>query len=387
MPSKIDHNLIPPVIRDSVDPDILNRAQSIEWSINRDTGEDEHGFLDGSAEDYLSSQNLLPKSHGAAHFGQSPICGGGQARKSRKMVEWSDTISGRDSGLEASPASPALRNSSAGRVDLSPLDESAALVESFGADRAPNTTGSMKRHPQGLHPYPIYKVNQDQLQGDVFFEVAPRAAPGERTVHYEKASRVLNQEEMDALGLDPSVFGPNSRTTMDEQEEETIETSVLKGGARELNAIYNSMRNDAGDYFERQRARSLSPAGGRPSEEYSSEQKKTILFGSVDEINNQDQEYYPYRDAHQGKVSAVEVLLLFSRRCSCLCSSKLANNPFRLAAPPLAASWRQRIRHLGKQVRRQAPVEALQRPVGSRRRTQEACGTEVREVHGREDQM
>ena len=306
MPSKIDQSLIPPVIRESVDPEILNRAQSIEWSINRDTGEDEHGFLDGSAEDYLSSQNLLPKSHGAAHLSDpSPV------RKSRKMVEWSDTVSGRDSGFEATPISPSLGRqtnsssviSSASQqrdlVDLSPLEDSTL---DFAASNRTSSAGPMKRHPQGLSPFPIYKVNQEQLQGDVFFEVAPRAKPGERTVHYEKATRILNEEEMNAMGLDPKVFGPNSRTTMDEQEEEMIETQVLKGGARELEDLYNSMRNEAGEYFERQRARSVSPVGNR-LESHSSEQRKTIVFGSVDEISNREQEFYPYRDAHQGKVS------------------------------------------------------------------------------------
>lgn len=313
MPSKIDQNLIPPVIRQSVDPDILNRAQSIEWTINRDTGEDEHGFLDGSHEDYLTSQNLMPKSHGAVHYGTN-VSVSPANRKSRKMVEWYDSVSGRDSGYEQTPTSPSLGakqqmrsvSSLSGaneRVDLSPLDDSNL---DFSASNKTNATGQMKRHPQGVYPFPIYKVNQEQLQGDVFFEVAPRAKPGERTVHYEKSTRVLNEEELNALGLDPKVFSPNSRTTMDEQEEETVETSVFKGGARELEDIYNSMRTDASDYFDRQRARSVSPVGNRnPIESESSEQKKTIIFGSVDEINTREQEFYPYRDAHQGKVKYI----------------------------------------------------------------------------------
>lgn len=301
MPSKIDQNLLPPVIRESVDPDILARAQSIEWSINRDTGEDEHGYLDGSGEDYLSPKRApLPP---------------GQQRKSRK-IEWFDNNSaGRDSGFDHTPISPSLgdhetisrRNGSLRsvsslsnqRVDLSPLDDT---LGEFAAAGTTKNTGSMKRHPQGQYPFPIYKVNQEQLEGDVVFEVAPRAKPGERTVHYEKSSRVVNEEDIDALGLDPKLFGPNSRTTMDEQEEELIETSVLKGGRRELEDLYQSMRTDAGDYFDRQRARSASPVGNRnPIESESSEHKKTVIFGSVDEINR-EQEFYPYRDAHQGKV-------------------------------------------------------------------------------------
>jgi hypothetical protein len=127
---------------------------------------------------------------------------------------------------------------------------------------------------------------------------------------------VLNEQEMDALGLDPKVFAPNSETTVDEQEAETIETQVLRGGTRELESIYNTMRSDAGDYFDRQRARSLSPSGNRrPVDADSSSQRKTIVFGSMDEIEQHAQEYYPYRDAHQGKVSV--------RVCACLAISLL----------------------------------------------------------------
>lgn len=222
MPSKIDHNLIPPVIREAVDPDILARAQSIEWSINRDTGEDEHGFLDGSNEDYLSSQNLLKKSH---HLQQpsSPSAPGGNKRK---MVEWLDqSVSGRDSGFEHTPTSPSLGGGK-GSAMSHHNDNALSFYDDFGPTNVSKNSGSMKRHPQGQYPFPIYKVNQEQLQGDVTFEVAPRAKPGERTVHYEKSSRVMNQEELDALGLDPNFFGPNTKTTMDEQEEEMIETSV-----------------------------------------------------------------------------------------------------------------------------------------------------------------
>lgn len=302
MPSKIDQNLLPPVIREAVDPEILNRAQSIEWSINRDTGLDEHGYLDGTDEDYLRGppQNVR---------GLPPI----QSHKSRKLDWHGSTQSGRDSGFDYTPTSPNLGgyqtdtkrsatslSSDRQRVDLSPLEESL----DFGATNKVNSTGQMKRFPQGQYPFPMYKVNQEQLEGDVVFEVAPRAKPGERTVHYEKSSRVLNEEEMNALGLDANVFGPNTRTMVDDQEEETIETSVLKGGRRELEDLYNSMRIDKDGYFDRQRARSVSPNGSKnPIEQESSEQKKTVIFGSVDEINNRDQEFYPYRDAHQGKVS------------------------------------------------------------------------------------
>jgi len=299
MQTKIDRNLIPPVIREAVDPDILDRAQSIEWTIDRDTGENEHGFLDGSDEDYLTSQNLLRKTHGPVHLGDAV---------NRKTIEWSsDTVSsgfggGRDSGYAASPMSPSMGAKGDQRVDLSQLEDPALI--NFAATNKTNSLGSMKRHPQGQSPFPIYKVNQEQLQGDVFFEVAPRAKPGERTVHYEKSSKVLNEEELNAMGLDPEAFGPNTRTTMDEQEEETIETQVLRGGAKELEDIYNSMRTGAGDYFDRQRARSLSPSGDRrPIDSESSEQRKTVVFGSMNEIDNCKQEYYPYRDAHQGKVS------------------------------------------------------------------------------------
>jgi hypothetical protein len=304
MRSKIDQNLLPPVIRESIDPDILNRAQSIEWSIDRDTGVKEHGFLDGSPEDPLSSQNLLPKTHGQLHFGD-------QTRKSRKMVDWCESVSGRDSGLEPTPISPSLGGGrttvDSSMADLSPLDDALMPAEGeFAASNKSNMLGQMKRHPQGISPYPIYRVNQEQLQGDVYFEAAPRGQPGERTVHYEKTTRVLNEEEMDALGLDPKVFGPNSKTAVDEQEVETIETEVLKGGARELEDIYNTtIRSEAGEYFDRQRARSLSPSGShRPMEAESSSQKKTIVFGSMEEMEQHEQEYYPYRDAHQGKVSA-----------------------------------------------------------------------------------
>jgi hypothetical protein len=302
MPAKIDQNLLPPVIRESIDPDILNRAQSIEWSIDRDTGVNEHGYLDGSAEDHLSGQNLLPKTHGVLHYGSGQQQQQ-QQRKSRKQVEWYDTLtSGRDSGLEVSPTSPSLGG---GGADLSPLDDAVAPIGEFAASNKASSLGQMKRHPQGMSPFPMYKVNQEQLQGDVFFEVAPRAKPGERTVHYEKSTRVLNEHEMDALGLDSRVFAPGTQTAVDEQEVETVETSVLRGGARELEDIYNNtMRSDAGEYFDRQRARSLSPSGSRrPVDGESSGQKRTVVFGSCDEIDQHEQEYYPYRDAHQGKVS------------------------------------------------------------------------------------
>lgn len=306
MPSRIDQNLIPPVIRESVDPDILNRAQSIEWSINRDTGEDEHGYLDGQ-NDYLNH------GKGGNQYHLSPA-----GRKSRK-IEWCDSRQGRDSGFDYTPTSPSLGGTgddiqkyngssmrslsslSAAdgqqRIDLSPLDD-------FGARNTVSGVGNMKRHPQGQYPFPIYKVNQEQLEGDVVFDPAPRAKPGERTVHYEKASRVMNEDDLDALGLDPKFFGSNSKTMMDEQEEELIETSVLKGGSKELENLYNSMRIDTTGYFDRQRARSVSPVGNRnPIESEQSEHKKTVIFGSVDEITNNEQEFYPFRDAHQGKVS------------------------------------------------------------------------------------
>lgn len=303
MPAKIDQNLLPPVIRQSIDPDILNRAQSIEWSIDRDTGINEHGYLDGSEEDPLSSQNLLPKTHGSLHHQ-----GVGQ-RKSRKTVEWYDTASGRDSGFEATPTSPSLGKRSSAGADLSPLDDAVAPIGDFSPSNKASSLGQMKRHPQGMSPFPIYRVNQDQLQGDVFFEAAPRAAPGERTVYYEKGTRVMNESEMEALGLDSSFFAPNTQVSVDEQEAETIETSVLHGGARELDELYSTMRSDAGEYFERQRARSLSPSSSRrPVEAESSSQKKTIVFGSVDELDHHEQEYYPYRDAHQGKVSVTRAV-------------------------------------------------------------------------------
>lgn len=288
MPSKIDQNLIPPVIKESVDPEILNRAQSIEWSIDRDTGENEHGFLDGGHEDYLSSQNLLPKSHGQLHYGAP------QTRvTTHKQVEWSDqTISGRDSGLEQTPTSPSLYGTNKSIEPASQAD--------FAAGNKTNTLGQMKRHPTGVSPFPMYKVNQEQLQGDVFFEVAPRAAPGERTVHFEKTTKILSEQEMDALGLDPNVFGPNSKTTVNEDEEETVETSVLKNDARQLEEIYNSMRTGAGDYFERE--------GGQGTDMTSKQQKKTVIFGSMEEIDQREQEYFPYRDAHQGKVSSYTFL-------------------------------------------------------------------------------
>lgn len=297
MPSKIDQNLLPPVIRESVDPEILARAQSIEWTINRDTGEDEHGYVDGSHEDYLSSQNLLPKTHGMLSSGNT-----GSMRKSRKL-EWLDEQSGRDSGYDATPTSPSLGGNKNQHVDMSPLDD--PTLE-FAATGQTTATGPMKSFPRGQYPFPIYNVNQAQLEGDVVFEPAPRARPGERTVHYEKSSRILNEEELEALGLNPKVFGPNSRTTMDEQEEEMIQTSVMKGGSRELEDFYNQhIRNDdADEYFGRQRARSVSPTGNR-QESSASEHKKTIVFGSVDEIDQREQEFYPYRDAHQGKVSRI----------------------------------------------------------------------------------
>lgn len=304
MPSKIDRNLLPPVIRESVDPEILARAQSIEWTINRDTGEDEHGYVDGSHEDYLSAQNLLPKTHGMLPTDTSTT------RKSRK-IEWLDEKSGRDSGYDATPTSPSLgklRSTSSltysnDQRDRAHLADDPTL--DFAATGQTNATGQMKSFPRGQYPFPIYNVNQAQLQGDVVFEPAPRAKPGERTVHYEKSSRILNEEELEAMGLDPKVFGSNSRTTMDEQEEEMIQTSVMKGGSHELEDFFNEhIRNDGDEYFERQRARSVSPTGNRnPIESSASEHKKTIVFGSVDEIDNREQEFYPYRDAHQGKVS------------------------------------------------------------------------------------
>lgn len=290
MPAKIDQSLIPPVIKESVDPDILDRAQSIEWSITNDAGQDERGFVDGSHEDFLSSQNLMFKSH----HGRLVPPGTELHRKVGKNVEWLDQHGGRDSGFERTPISPSLGLEYADqRVDLSPLDDFTVGEASFN--------GSAKRHPQGVSPYPIYQVNQSQLQGDVFFEAAPKAAPGERTVHYEKATRVLNEQDLNLMGLDPHHLRPNSRARVDEREEETIESSVLKEGSRELEDLYNSMRNNTSDYFDRQRARSVSPDRlGGPVEEC---QKKTIIFSSVEEINNQEQEFYPYRDAHQGKVS------------------------------------------------------------------------------------
>lgn len=246
MPSKIDINLLPPVIRDSVDPEILARAQSIEWSIFRDAGEDEHGFLDGSHEDYLSSQNLMHKTH--AHL-----------LPTAASINRDACRGGRDSGLELSPAgSPApsdlgtMRRGTSSSLSA-PLERE---VEGVGLSNKTTGVGSMKRHPSGLHPFPIYKVNQEQLEGDVVFE-ASGGAPGEQTVHYEKSQRALSEQELNALGLDPNFFGPNTRTMMDEQEEELIETSVVKD-RRELDLIYNNMLTDASDYFDNHRIKSAS---------------------------------------------------------------------------------------------------------------------------------
>lgn len=232
MPAKIDTNLLPQVFRESIDPEILNRAQSIEWSIERDTGENEHGVLGDS--------HLLP-----LYDGVRP--------------------------LSATPTSPNNK----------------------------------------MMMMPMKQLGNDEI----IYDSMPRAKPGEKTVHYEKSSRVLNENELNALGLDPNVFGPNSRTMVDEQEEETMESEVLRGGARELEMLYNSMRTDAGEYFDRQRARSLSPSGRRrlPIEDGHSEQKRTIVyFGSMNEIDKCEQEYYPYRDAHQGKVRFFIFIFFFS---------------------------------------------------------------------------
>lgn len=273
MPAKIDTNLLPPVIRESVDPEILDRAQSIEWSIARDTGEHERGFVDGSHEDYLSSQNLMYKSH------------------SGKQVDWLDNLSvkgGRDSGFEQpSPGTPSL--------NLGSTNNLSGYAEDIGYI---GSQASGNRHPKNVYPFPIYKVNQEQLHGDVFFEKAPKARPGERTIHYEKSSRIMKEHDLEALGLDPKTFPANSNTCVDEQQEETIETSLFKGGPEQLRQLLESMRNEAGDYFDRERARNNgTPLDGEDS------MKRTVIFGSLEELNNRDQEYFPYRDAHQGKVS------------------------------------------------------------------------------------
>lgn len=293
MPARIDTNLLPPVIRERVDPEILDRAQSIEWTINRDTGQSEHGFMDGSHEDYLSSQNLMFKSHAGA---------GG------KQVDWLQSTpslkGGRDSGFEqASPGTPSLGRSTQ-------LDHADDAIN-FGPDGASYTSSQISgnKHPiqySSGAPFPIYKVNHEQLQGDVFFEKAPKARPGERTVHYEKASRIMKESELEALGLDPKLFGPNSNTNVNEQQEETIESSALSGSPEMFRQLYESMRNDAGQYFDDERARSV---GGIPLDGEES-MKRTVIFGSLEELNNREQEYFPYRDAHQGKVSIMFHLII-----------------------------------------------------------------------------
>lgn len=284
MPSKIDINLLPSVIRDSVDPEILARAQSIEWSILRDSGEDEHGFLDGSHEDYLSSQNLMHKTH--AHLLPTAASINRDAQRG-----------GRDSGLELSPAgSPApsdegtLRHGASSSLS-GPLE---LEVEGLGASNTTTRVGPMKRHPSGLRPFPIYKVNQEQLEGDVVFEPSS-TGPGEQTVHYERSQRAMSEQELNALGLSPEFFGPNSKTMMDEQEEELIETSVVKGGQKELERMYSSMiRTDASDYFDSQRIKSASQAN---LDHESIERTESYIRGSDEDFK--EQHYGTWGTRHQ----------------------------------------------------------------------------------------
>lgn len=292
MPSKIDINLLPPVIRDSIDPDILARAQSIEWSINRDTGEDEHGFLDGSHEDYLSSQNLMHKSH--AHL----LPTAASIKEARKVGWLSESSNGRDSGLDQSPTESPLPSEVGTFRSVSAL--SAPLEQEMVGFRAAKTTtgaGVMKRHPAGQQPFPIYKVNQEQLEGDVVFEVAPGARSGDHAVHYEKSQRALSEQDLDALGLDPDFFGSNTRTMMDEQEEELIETSVVKGGRQELEGLYNSMRTDASDYFDRQRMKSASQSA---LDHTISEKRDCQFHGSLENFeHSRDQQFGTWGTNHQ----------------------------------------------------------------------------------------
>lgn len=240
MRSKIDHSLLPAAVRDSLDPELLNQAHSIEWSIDRDDGRNEHGFLGDKSDNY-----------GPGKTNSTTV-----TKKTRK-VEWFDYNDGRtDSGYERTPTSLStgqlsqqrtLSSLSNQRVDLSPLDESLDM----------NYTNSQA--PVG---YP--QANK------VIYDRAPHANPGQRTVYYEKSSRVLSQEEVDALGLDPDSYA-------------------------------KLMSRKAATYSMPTRARSVSPVGTKRG--LNEEPENVTLFGSMEELNTREQEFYPYRDAHQGKVN------------------------------------------------------------------------------------
>lgn len=254
MRNKIDQSLLPPAVRDSLDPELINQAHSIEWSIDRGDGRNEHGFL---------GDNL-------ANFGPNSKADTTTITKKTRKVEWFDyKDGGRDSGFEFTPTSPSIgkvsqqrtiSSLSNQRVDLSPLDESLHL----------NLT-----NPASINAY-------QQPTTGVVYERAPRAKPGERTVHYEKTSRVMSQDEVDALGLDPDSY-----------------TNMMNRKA----SSYAPSRYGPGNV--QQRARSVSPQGNR-NNNIDQEPRNVTLFGSMEEINNREQEFYPYRDAHQGKVGHFE---------------------------------------------------------------------------------
>lgn len=239
MRSKIDQNLLPAAVRDSLDPELLNQAHSIEWSIDRGDGRNEHGFLGDNLDGY-----------GPGKTNSTTV-----TKKTRK-VEWFDySDGGTDSGFERTPTSLSpgkisqqrtFSSLSNQRVDLSPLDES--------LDLGYTNTASLKRYQQAPQ---------------VVYDKAPRARPGERTVHYEKSSQVLNQDEVDSRGLDPESYA-------------------------------KLMSHQASSYTLPTRARSVSPVGSR--NHFDEEPKNVTLFGSMEEISPREQEFYPYRDAHQGKV-------------------------------------------------------------------------------------
>lgn len=325
MPTGIDQNLIPQLIRNSVDPELLNCAQSIEWSIDRNCGRNEHGYLESSspaiATELAMNDNTMTSS----------LRTSSSARKSRRL-EWADSPSsgGRDSGFDMTPTSPYKPNQQR-RIDLSPLDESMAFDEQYG---------SLKPGQYSAHP-----------TGDVVFEAAPRARAGERTVHYEKVSRIVGEQELQAMGLDPNNYSggmPMISGTMDDS----------------LYRSSSGFDTNASFFGERQRARSLSPTGDSSLDD---QRKKTVIFGSMEEIDTREQEYFPYRDAHQGKVSRFAIMLL-----------PYSNTPLTLTLAP-AAAWRQRIRNMGKPLRRQASMEAVQRPMGARQRAQtQACAQGAR---------
>lgn len=318
---------VPAFIKDAIDHELLRTADKIEYSIEKGEEMTTSYQFKPEGEDYYSQLHAMNKSYHQRAPEQAP----GSNRKSRKGDFYGDTlnwdITGGDSGGEYSPSSPSLASnrkytssatSGGYREELIfskssqlPVTMSKHTIEYLdehnnndnGINQKFKSSGAdIDRSSEWTDWYnreiaPAMERNSvdssRQWQEWTKREVStttPISPFEERTITYQKeeGTSLLNPNA-------PVQKGPGSQVIKCETfEEETSEKTFTMPSPPPKEVVKSDSGYFDKFYLTRERARSNSPPAAL---------RKSVNFGSVAEISTREQEFYPFRDAHQGKVS------------------------------------------------------------------------------------